>query len=373
MKGAGAVTSGIGRPSEAESLSNQLWRTAMQVMKPILAVPLPAKIAGANLLVVMIAAAVCYAVRGPEADRQVLLVAGTALAIALAMNVLLITLALKPLRELERAVWRVWAGKLESRVPASTLADAELQRVSNTVNYLLEELDQDRSRARSLAAAVVRAGDRERARVGHELHDSIAQSVAAIRFQLLALEQEVAEPLVAEKLRALRAGAGELLEEIRLLSLSTHPRILVDLGLIPALRHLAKAVSAEPTVTLDVAPDAETAMRTISADLAGVLYSIAQEAIQNAIRHGSASRVSITLGLADGTVLMHIVDDGIGFDLQAVEARQHTAGLFAMRERTALADGALEIVTAAGQGTSVRVQVPLALDSTPAASMGTTM
>ena len=362
------MTSGIGKvPHKASAATPRDW-TASPALQLVLGVPLPAKLVGANLLVVIVAAVVAFNIRSPDADWSVLLVAAVALAAALAINVLLVSFAIKPLRELERTAWRVWAGNLESRVPPSRIADAGLRRVSSTLNYLLGALAEDRARARSLASAVVKAGDKERARIGHELHDSIAQSVAALRYQLVAIEQEVGEPQIVERLRTLRADAGELLEEIKLLSLSTHPRILDDLGLVPALRHLSRALNVPLAISVSVTGDVERELGAIPRHVAAALYGIAREAIANAIQHASADRIDITIKLADGGMAMQIDDDGTGFDLVAVEASQPTAGLFAMRERTALADGTFEIVSASRQGTSVRVRIP-AGSSMPAMSL----
>ena len=89
-----------------------------------------------------------------------------------------------------------------------------------------------------------------------------------------------------------------------------------------------------------------------------MLYGVAQEAIGNAIRHASPRRVQLTLGVADGAVQMQIEDDGTGFDLHALEVSQPTSGIFAMRERTALANGEFQILSAPGAGTNVLVRIP---------------
>jgi hypothetical protein len=99
------------------------------------------------------------------------------------------------------------------------------------LNILLTALSEDRARVRALAKEVVRIGDRERSLVGKELHDSIAQSLAALRYQLIAVERETQDAELAEKIRAVRHSAGDVLEQVRLLSHNVHPQILDDLGL----------------------------------------------------------------------------------------------------------------------------------------------
>ena len=159
-------------------------------IRQLLRVPLSSKLAGANLTIVLVAWVVGYvAHRTGATDWRVLSVMTVALLIGLVVNLALIAVALRPIRDLEETATRVWAGDLETRVPQSLIADAELAQVGGTLNFLLNALAEDRARVRMLASEVVRAGDRERSRVSKELHDSVAQSLAAIRYQLIAIEQ----------------------------------------------------------------------------------------------------------------------------------------------------------------------------------------
>jgi len=147
----------------------------------LLRVPLVAKVAGANLLIVAVAFVAALMVRGgTRAGRDVLFIAGLALLGSFLVNVALIVLALRPLQALETLAARVWGGHLDVRVHESPLADARIARVGRTMNLLLDGLLADRMRTRQLAAEVIGAGDRERAYIARELHDSVAQSLAAL-------------------------------------------------------------------------------------------------------------------------------------------------------------------------------------------------
>jgi two-component system sensor histidine kinase UhpB len=327
----------------------------------VLRVPLAYKLAGANLGVVLAAWGAYAAYHGPAADWRMLSVMAIALALGLAVNLLLVSIALRPIRDLEETATRVWAGDLETRVPRSAVADAELAHVGGMLNILLTALSEDRARVRTLAQEVVRSGDRERSRVGKELHDSIAQSLAALRYQLIAIEREATDPDLAEKLRAVRHAAGEVLEQVRLLSLAVHPQILDDLGLVAALRQLARTTTDRAVISVTVTPEAESQLRSLPSDVAVAVYRVARESVANALRHGAPATIDIGVGLAGDELVMHVADDGNGFDLASTEKDGRAMGLFQMRERIALLSGKVEIVSTPQQGTDVRVRVPVSL------------
>jgi signal transduction histidine kinase len=328
-------------------------------MQRLLKVSLGAKLAGANLVIVVAAWAALALSHDLTAEWRMLSVMTVALVLGLAVNLLLVSIALRPIRDLEQTATRVWAGDLETRVPRSAIADADLAQIGGTVNFLLTALSEDRARVRRLAKEVVRTGDRERSRVGKELHDSVAQAIAAIRYQLIAIERDAGDGELTEKIRAVRQSAGELLEEVRLLSHTVHPQILDDLGLVPALRHLARTTAGGPSISVSVDASDEPGLRAISNDVAVALYRVASEAVVNAIRHGAPGSIRIRAGLAGGAAVLQVQDDGTGFNPAAVERERQTMGLFTMRERIALLNGQVEISSAPSQGTSVLVTVPV--------------
>ena len=272
-------------------------------MHRVLRVRLAYKLAGANLLVVL-AAWGAYAAYHGAADWRMLSVMAVALALGLAVNLLLVSIALRPIRDLEETATRVWAGDLETRVPRSAVADAELAQVGGMLNILLTALSEDRARVRTLAQEVVRSGDRERSRVGKELHDSIAQSLAALRYQLIAIEREAQDPELTEKLRAVRHSAGEVLEQVRLLSHAVHPQILDDLGLVAALRHLARTTTNGAAISVSVTPEVESQLRDLPNDVAVAAYRVARESVTNALRHGAPTTIDIRVEFARDELVM---------------------------------------------------------------------
>jgi two-component system sensor histidine kinase UhpB len=329
-------------------------------VKRFLKAPLSAKLAGANLVIVVAAWAAAYAIHATAGEWRMLAVLTVAMLAGLAVNLVLVSIALRPIRDLERTATKVWAGDLDTRVPASAIADADLEQVGGTLNYLLTALAEDRQRVRVLASEVVRNGDRERSRVGKELHDSIAQSLAALRYQLVAVERSATDPNLIAQIAAIRESAGEVLEQVRLLSHTVHPQILDDLGLVPALRHLARKATGDTVITVNAPDDAEADLRGIPTDMAAALYRVAQEAVANAIRHATPRKIDVRIARVAGGVSLQIDDDGAGFDADKTERSGQAMGLFTMRERVSLFGGTFAIASSPKQGTSVRVNMPLA-------------
>jgi signal transduction histidine kinase len=328
-------------------------------LRALLGVPLIGKLAGANAVIVVSAVGVALATHTDDSAsvRLVALLAGTLLA-ALLVNLVLVYLALRPLQELEATAARVSRGDLAARVPPSPLADRDVARVGGTLNLLLDGLTAEHARVRRLAADVISSGDRERARIARELHDSTAQSLAALMFQLSAAARDSQDPELAKRLAAMKGLAAEVLEEVRTLAHAVHPRVLDDLGLPAALQNLAREMGARHTgVEIEVAAGAGA--ERLPPTTAAVLYRVAQEGVSNALRHGTPRTIDISASVDDHAAVLEITDDGTGFDVAEAQRRRPGMGLFSMRERVALVDGDLELVSRPGLGTRILVTVPL--------------
>ena len=330
-------------------------------VRAVLGVPLAAKIAGANVLMLVAGAATCI-FGASHGGRDVALAAvGAAAVVSVLVNITLVRLALSPLRDLERTASRVGEGDLAARVPASPLADRDVARVGQTINRLLDGLIDERTRVRRLAGEVIRAGDAERARVAHELHDGAAQTLAALGFQASAAARiaESVQPSLADSLGEIRDLTTDALEQVRLLSLTVHPRVLDDLGLRAALENLVRGASEGELPGTVVDLEVEGDARKVAPAAASALYRVAQEALANAVRHAGATRVGIHLAVDGASARLEIHDDGRGFDLDDAGRRRPGMGLFVMQERVALLDGRLHIETAPGAGTRVVAVLPL--------------
>ncbi len=327
-------------------------------LRSALGVRLLAKIAGANALIVIIAIAISLGLH--DLSRPGLTLASVmmvALVLSLLVNLVMVHVALRPIRDLENTAHRVWGGDLQARVPPSMVADRDMERVGRTVNLLLDALTSDRARMRRLASLVITAQDEERSRIARELHDSTAQSLTAIVLQLSAAARDAQTPELSARLSDVKEMAGLALEEVRTLSHRVHPRVLDDLGLVPAVRWLAR--QARESADVDITVDALGETDHIPAQVASVLYRVAQEALTNAVRHASPNNIAITVRADANTATLEVADDGRGFDIAEAEARRPGMGLFSMRERVSLVDGRLDLSSSPGSGTRVVATIPL--------------
>ena len=316
--------------------------------------PLVVKLAGANLIVVAVLVAI-WVSRGGAVTGML----AAAVLVLLAIHLALVLIALRPIRDLDVVASRVWSGDFAARVQRSAVADHDVLRVGAMFNILLDSLVADRARMRALASEVIAAGDVERATLARELHESIAQRLAALLLQLSAAARDCTDPALARRLAAARDAAQDLIEEVRVLSQSLHPRVLDDLGLVPALQKLARDSTNGTGIDVDV--DARPGVEALPAGVASVLYRVAEEAVRNSVKHASARHIRIVLQRDAAAARLDISDDGIGFDVDSVERspRAPTGGLLSIRERVALVDGAVEIKSAPKGGTTIVATVPL--------------
>ena len=335
-------------------------RSRRGVVGQLLGVPLRWKLVLANLGLVGLAAAVAVSVHSLPAALS--LVALTFIA-SVALSWVLVTLALRPLRDLERTASRVWQGDLRARVTPSRLADRDMIRVDSTFNLLLDGLMDDRDRMRRLAAQVISAQDQERARIARELHDSTAQMLAAAMYQLTAaarLAEHEGATEISGSLADLRQLLSNTVDEVRTLSHTIHPRVLDDLGLRAALEWLARQTREQS----DEGPAVE-----VEVDCAGpcdvprapasVLYRVAQESLRNALQHARARTIRLHLESDGDHAALTVTDDGAGFDVREAESRRPGMGLFSIRERVALVNGSVDIHSKPGEGTRIVATVPV--------------
>ena len=319
-----------------------------------LRIPLAAKLVGANLIVIGILVAGWLAVGGVVTELSCVL-----LGVAVLVHLALVIVALRPIRDLEGVAARVWRGDFGARVDQSIVADHEVLRVGAMFNILLDGLAADRARSRALAAEVIAATDRERAALARELHDSTAQRLAGLLFQISVASRDCTDPVLAARLADARDWAEEVTEEVRLLSHTVHPRVLDDLGLVPALNKLARDSAAANAIDIDVdVASTYDAQRELPKGVPSALYRVAQEAVRNAVAHASPRSVRLIVETTATSIRLEIRDDGCGFDLGDVERRRPGLGLISMRERLALVDGRLEVQSTAGKGTTLAAIVP---------------
>jgi signal transduction histidine kinase len=204
---------------------------------------------------------------------------------------------------------------------------------------------------------------RERNRLARELHDTLAHSLSAVTVELEAVrslwhrDPEAAHSMLDKADETARRGLTEARRALRALRASP----LRDLGLVPALRELAEEAADRAGAVLDLCMPGEISGQLTPPVEQGV-YRIAQETLDNVVRHAQARLIGIRLEQTADTLELTVEDDGLGIDavaIQASEANGHDhLGIHGMKERASLIGGHLEIQSRTGQGTRVHLAVP---------------
>jgi signal transduction histidine kinase len=271
-------------------------------------------------------------------------VALLAAVLAILIGTALIHGIVRPLSELGDTAGRIADGELD--LSARVRRDDEIGKLATSFNRMTGRLHE-------LAAS------KERQRLARDLHDAVSQTLFSISLMAEVLPRIYEKDQAAgrqrlEELRQLTRGA---LAEMRMLLLELRPAALAETRLTDLLRQLGEAVVGRARIPVEVEIDA-----TVSAppEVAVALYRIAQEALNNVVKHAAAGHATVTLCGAtedggdgrDGLELT-VADDGCGFDVD--DARSGRLGLGIMAERADSIGARLEVLSTSGQGTVVRV------------------
>jgi signal transduction histidine kinase len=201
-----------------------------------------------------------------------------------------------------------------------------------------------------------------RRQIARELHDGPTQTIAALAMRLnyarVLLNHNVEK--ASKELEELEDLARKTTKEIRTMLFTLRPVVLETQGLAAALRQYGERLQEMDGLVLAV--DDTEFRGTLSEEMAGVVFSILEEAIHNAKKHAQAQRVVVTLRRHDDSLIAQVQDDGIGFDVSAVEQsydQRGSLGLLNMKERATLIEGNLVIRSSPGQGTTITLAAPL--------------
>jgi signal transduction histidine kinase len=230
--------------------------------------------------------------------------------------------------------------------------------------FCLAAIVSERRRAAlELAEAQRREGERaalERQRIARDLHDSVSQSLFSTTLHVrtaqraLALEGLDATGPVGQELSEVGQLTRGALAEMRALILELRPGALAEEGLVAALTKQASALSAREGLVIEV--DGPDERLPLGPEVEEQLYRLGQEALANVVKHAGASSATVRIAAEEETVLVEVSDDGRGFDPAAVGPEHF--GLRSMRGRVADLGGRLEVMSAPGRGTVLRVEVP---------------
>jgi two-component system, NarL family, sensor histidine kinase UhpB len=282
-----------------------------------------------------------------QIDQFAVLLAGFVVLVGL--NLLLLRRVLAPLFRLTEAMSSVDPDRPGRRLSGVNPRSAEGQAMARSFNAMLDRLESARHQAARTALA---AQEAERLRVARELHDEIGQTLTAVAIQAGGAAHGDSE--LAQALREVADGVRESLEEVRRIARELRPEALDDLGLVNALIALSTRIGAQggPRVRRDL----QAELPPLSADVELVIYRVAQESLTNALRHSGAREVTLSLTADAENVALGVTDDGKGMPTQL---SRDSSGIAGMRERALLVGGMLSVASVPGQGTEVRLTIPI--------------
>ncbi len=196
----------------------------------------------------------------------------------------------------------------------------------------------------------------ERQRLARELHDSVTQALYGISLYAEAAGRALADgdaTPAAANLQEIRETVQDALREMRLLLLDLRPPLLEERGLAGALQARLQAVEARAGLITELQGDGAA---RLPPETEQELYRLAQEALNNVLRHAHANRVTVRLDTCGGRAFLEVADDGVGFE--PALSGGAGLGLRGMRERAERLGGRLHVESAPGAGTRVRVELP---------------
>jgi len=277
--------------------------------------------------------------------------------LSVTVNWVVLKLALRPLDGITRTVEAVRKGSLRARVERDPFSDPQIETLRETLNAMLDRLDEHGARLRALSSQIINAQEEERLRISRELHDETAQALASLLVRQRVAERSPDAESLQRTMADLRALTAETLEGVRRMALELRPTMLDDLGLVAAVEAFGRQFSHRTGIPVDVRMTRRPERLPPEVEL--VAFRVIQEALSNIARHSGASRAEVLLGASAGLLSVSVADDGQGFEIEsALDSRQRSLGLFGMRERAALVNGRLSLDSAPGRGTRVRLEIP---------------
>ncbi len=225
---------------------------------------------------------------------------------------------------------------------------------------LLKQSQTLQEQLRFLSRRIMSAQEEEKKRISRELHDLIAQMLSGINLRLATLNTDLTANSkdLARKIQSAQRLVEKSVDAVHRFARDLRPAVLDDLGLIAALHSFVNTFSRQTGIRVHMTIFA--GVKHLGNDECTVLYRVAQEALNNVIRHARASRVDMSIRKHDGVVRMLIQDDGQAFDVQKIlQSRKRKAlGLLGMRERVEMVGGTFAVDSAPGKGTAIRADIP---------------
>ncbi|MGX7420540.1 histidine kinase [Carnobacterium gallinarum] len=210
---------------------------------------------------------------------------------------------------------------------------------------------------KQLVAYVSRAHENERKKIAQDLHDGIAQHVFSTLLEARQIKRTFeTNQLVNEKLTQLEEHLVMTLDEVKTLALDLRPAALDDLGLASAITTLIHRMEETTGITINFI--SQLKHQRFNEQVEITLYRVLQEALMNAIKYAKVSELDVLLVEKDQSLVLEVLDEGVGFSANSPDIKGTGMGLIHIRERVEMIRGQLTIFSTKNLGTQLKVEVP---------------
>ena len=221
-------------------------------------------------------------------------------------------------------------------------------------------LAQHDAQLRALATEITLAEERARRKLASELHDGPAQNLMGLGMQLAEIKRGIDDRAQLQRIDEAEQVLADATLQTRTLMLELAPPGLHESGLLEALRWLAERVSKQQRLLVAVEDDGIA--KPLEDQVTVLLFQTVRELLQNVVKHARSKRATVRCAVNDDTLALDVIDPGVGFEVHSIDrlpTRQGGFGLFNIRERLKLMGGSIDIHSIVGEGTTVRIRVPL--------------
>lgn len=263
----------------------------------------------------------------------------------------------QPLQKLETKAAALAWGDFEA-IKDSVGGITEVQHLQTELTEMSRKVQAAQDGLRDYIGAITSAQEDERLRLARDLHDDTIQSVIALKQRVQLAQKSVKDQPSRKTLVELETLAEQTIENLRRMTRALRPIYLEDLGLVTALEMLARETSQNSGIQIEFRKDGEEQRLAREVELA--LYRMAQEALSNVVRHSQATRADLRISFWIKGIELEINDNGIGFDMPKSPtdfAASGHFGLLGIRERAELIGARLEVESALGKGSRLKVKV----------------
>lgn len=269
-------------------------------------------------------------------------------------------------KEFFRELWRTigqgktWKGEIKNKARDGTFYWVDttivpfLNDKGKPYQYLAIRTEvTDRKRVeqelKTMMKRIIDVQEEEKKRLSRELHDGIGQNLYSLLISINRLHAEIDHPLISQ----MQQEAASIIEEVREISWELRPSVLDDLGLVPAIRSFISRFAQHYQIKVSFESGLK---KRLSLEVETTIYRIIQESLTNIRKYADVTEAAVQIKETTDAIDVIIVDKGKGFELDGISKG---VGLFSMEERARSVGASLKVTSQIGEGTSVRLRIPI--------------